>query len=415
MELVEALKQYAYDTDNPETNYTLARAYEEIGQTASAITYFMRAAERTTDDNLAYECLLKQALAYDKQGNRNHTVFTMFRHALCLLPKRPEAWFLISRQLERNRSYVDAYTWAHLGLSTADLNAPPLRSSVEYPGEYGIPFEKAVCGWWWGKGNEARKLFSDVAEKYVGKMDDAHTQAVQNNLLFLGSGPDHQSFIGYDNSKHDRLKFKFPGSDKIVQNYSQVYQDLFVLAMLDGKRNGKFLELGSCFPWRGNNTALLETQFDWTGVGIEFNAERAADYSKVRKAKNICADALTVNYDKLLSELAPDGIVDYLQMDLEPPKITFDALLCIPFEKYKFAVITYEHDYYIDISKSYRDKSRRYLTAMGYVLVAANISPNDISAFEDWWVHPDLVSKETIEKFKCVDKNVNKIEDYMLE
>ena len=32
-------------------------------------------------------------------------------------------------------------------------------SNVEYFGKSGIIFEKAVCAWWWGKGDESRSLF----------------------------------------------------------------------------------------------------------------------------------------------------------------------------------------------------------------------------------------------------------------
>jgi hypothetical protein len=35
-------------------------------------------------------------------------------------------------------------------------------------------------------------------------------------------------------------------------------------------------------------------------------------------------------------------------------------------------------------------------------LVVANVSQNENTPFEDWWVHPDLVGQETIEKFKSI-------------
>ena len=39
---------------------------------------------------------------------------------------------------------------------------------------------------------------------------------------------------------------------------------------------------------------------------------------------------------------------------------------------------------------------------MGYELVVSNVSQNENTPFEDWWVHPDLVNQETIEKFKSI-------------
>jgi hypothetical protein len=85
----------------------------------------------------------------------------------------------------------------------------------------------------------------------------------------------------------------------------------------------------------------------------------------------------------------------------------------MPFNKYQFAVITYEHDYYIDISKSYRNKSREYLNSLGYKLIVPNISPDENSPFEDWWIHPDLISAERIQELECMDKEkINRVETY---
>ena len=39
----------------------------------------------------------------------------------------------------------------------------------------------------------------------------------------------------YSKDKYDLLKYKFPGSENIIENYSQTYQDMFVLTMLNGK------------------------------------------------------------------------------------------------------------------------------------------------------------------------------------
>ena len=77
-------------------------------------------------------------------------------------------------------------------------------------------------------------------------------------------------------------------------------------------------------------------------------------------------------------------------------------------------MITYEHDYYTDITKSYREKSRQFLKSHGYILVASNIAPDDSCAYEDWWVHPDLVDKEIINIMKDDSDDVKKADKYML-
>ena len=68
-----------------------------------------------------------------------------------------------------------------------------------------------------------------------------------------------------------------------------------------------------------------------------------------------------IDYIKLLNENYKSTNIDYLQLDCDPPNITFDILSKIPFDNYKFGVITYEHDHYNDITGKYREKSREFL------------------------------------------------------
>jgi len=100
---------------------------------------------------------------------------------------------------------------------------------------------------------------------------------------------------------------------------------------------------------------------------------------------------------------------------VEPSRVTFECLLAIPFDKYRFGIITYEHDHYVDMTSSYRDKSRKYLKLMGYEMLVANVSPNDNSPFEDWWYHPELISPEIVEKMKCVSDETVNIVKYMFK
>ena len=106
--------------------------------------------------------------------------------------------------------------------------------------------------------------------------------------------------------------------------------------------------------------------------------------------------------------------MDYLQVDCDPPTISYEVLQKIPFHTHKFAVITFEHDYYADPTQSIRDKSRKYLESFGYKLVVSNIAPDQYSSYEDWWVHPDLVDSKIIEKMEQTDGRTKKAEDYML-
>jgi hypothetical protein len=412
--LQNALNQYVFDTENADKNYTIAVEYEKLKQYAGAIGFYLRCAERTDDKLLAYTCLLKVGVCFEIQQGRPMTVRSMYKHAITLMPERPEAYFLLSRHYEWIKEYADSYMLAEIALNKCDFNLPPLPADVGYPGKYGLIFEKAVSAWWWGKAKECRQLFHLLADDYRDDMTEQHLLAVQNNLTNLGSGPESQAFRYYWKQHHDRLKFKFTDSEKIERNYSQVYQDMFTLAMLNGKKNGTYLEVGSADPMLGSNTLLLEQNYGWKGIGIEYKQEFVNRHIEHRKNPVLCQDATKTNYSKLLKELAVDGVVDYLQLDCEPSKTTFDILLMIPFEDYKFAVISYEHDHYVDVSRQYRTKSRRYLQAMGYKLVVNDVSPDGVSTFEDWWVHPDLIDVERLEMMMANDGKIKKIEDYFL-
>lgn len=184
--LKKALIEYVNDTENFETNYRLGLIYESMGQTAAAIMFYMRAAERTEVKEFAYECLVRTSFCWERQGNRKHTVITFLRHAICVLPKRPEAYFLLSRLHERNKEYIEAYVLAQQALEVCDFNLPPLRTYVDYPGKWSLIFEKAVSSWWWGKKEESITLFKYLWDNYKTTMDEGHRGAIIGNLNFLG-------------------------------------------------------------------------------------------------------------------------------------------------------------------------------------------------------------------------------------
>jgi hypothetical protein len=412
--MIDALYNYIKNTEDPEYNYSLAREYHKLGQTGAASSFYLRCAERTENKTLAYECLLHMYVCFQNQGNRSYTEKGLLEKAICILPKRPEAYYLLSRYHEWRQEYAESYTIAEIALNICDFESEPLRENLEYYGKYLLIFEKAVSSWWWGKAKEARELFHLLADEYYEEMDEIHQHYVERNLCSLGSGPESQAFTPYHKEDHKLLRFKFNGSELIEKNYSQIYQDIFVLSMLNGKNNGTFLEIGGASPYHGNNTALLEEQFDWNGISIEYQQSFVDEYTAARKTKVLCADALEIDYKKLLQENYNTNIIDYLQLDIEPSRNTYECMLKIPFDDYKFAVITYEHDYYVDVTKSYREKSREFLSSKGYVLVVNDLSPDGISNFEDWWVHPDLIDPSILNRMTCVNNEIKKTKDYIL-
>jgi FkbM family methyltransferase len=180
LNLNELLINFIENPEDSDNNFKLAVYYDGIGQSASAVSYYLRTAERTKYDIVKYQSLLRAAICFDGQGCRNFTVKGLLQHSLTIMPTRPEAYFLLSRFYEREQNYHDSYLIASLGEKVAEKNPEPLKLPVEYPGFYGILFEKAVSAWWCGLCDESRDILFDLRDNY--ELDDIHKEAVQNNI-----------------------------------------------------------------------------------------------------------------------------------------------------------------------------------------------------------------------------------------
>jgi len=404
------LHKYIQDPYNPQVNFSLALEYNGMKHYAGAASHFLRCAEfgdLEKDKDIIYESLLHLGLCFQSIGDRPFVESGFFLQAMAFDPERPEAYWLMSQFTEWKKQWQESYTYACMGLNCPINNIR--KSNIKgYEGEYMLLFQKAIAAWWIGRTQEARDILFDLPNH---PLNELYLKNVQNNLSSLGSGKD--PFVKYTKDQHSKLKFKFKGSKAISKNYSQTMQDMFTLAALDGKYNGYYLEIGSADPFFGSNTALLEQSFAWDGISIEIDPEEVAKFKKQRKNKVVCKDATLIEYDSFLKGINAPKDIDYLQLDCEPPETTYDILLAMPFETYRFAVITFEHDYYADASRKYRDLSRTFLTEKGYILIASDIAPDHKSSFEDWWVHPELVDEKTIRKLLSSD-GINYAGDYML-
>ena len=179
---------------------------------------------------------------------------------------------------------------------------------------------------------------------------------------------------------------------------SDAYQDRFVNRILDGKRNGYYVDIGSCGAIDSNNTYFFES-LGWRGICIEINEGYAPSYRN-RTCTFINQNALTVNYKDLFEHTNSPKWIDYLSVDID--ELSIDALKLLPHDDYQFGIITIEHDGYIYGDK-YRVQQREYLNNLGYHLLGANVRVPDShfkslstlnhldnNGFEDWWVHKSL-------------------------
>lgn len=176
------------------------------------------------------------------------------------------------------------------------------------------------------------------------------------------------------------------------KSYSQAGQDRFVYAVLSSPEhlgNGTFLDIGASHPITTNNTYGLE-QIGWSGLCVDKREDFYALRSQ-RKCTYLCSDALTLDWSQTLNdnELS-DSPIDYLSIDID--RRSFDVLKIILRTKYRFRVITIEHDLYAQGSKA-RNEMRITLLNNKYTLICADVCGYKDSKcpFEDWWVSPDLV------------------------
>jgi hypothetical protein len=202
----------------------------------------------------------------------------------------------------------------------------------------------------------------------------------------------------YFKKDFNKLRYQFVGSKDIQNNYSQAFQDMFALTMLNGKKNGTYVEIGGDHGVIISNTYLLETQFEWNGVAFEIDQKKVDEYNLIRNNKCLCADATTFDYKSFFKEKGFLKQIDYLQVDIEPAWRTLNALKALPLDDYRFSVITYETDLYHD-GPDFAEESRKILQDCGYELVVRNVA-NEGNPFEDWYVDPNIVDKKIIEKIK---------------
>ena len=167
------------------------------------------------------------------------------------------------------------------------------------------------------------------------------------------------------------------------------------------------MEIGSNHPINTNNTYLLEKEYDWKGIMIEYDESFEPLYKEYRpNSIYIIDDARAVDYRGALdSNNFPENI-DYLSLDLDVDnRSTLDTFLLLNstvFDKYKFATITLEHDIWSGDYFDTRNTTRDILKKRGYVLVYPDVTVyyGGCKPFEDWYVHPDLVDMRLINAIK---------------
>lgn len=192
-------------------------------------------------------------------------------------------------------------------------------------------------------------------------------------------------------------------------------QDMFVLAQLNFKTGGYFVEFGAANGVDLSNTYLLEKNFGWTGILAEpsktfhqnifdnrnchiekkcvwKNSEESLVFSECEIGelstlsqfikgdthKNLRQNSTeykveTISLNDLLVKYNAPELIDYLSIDTEGSE--FEILNSFNFDRFRFRIITCEHNF------TGREKIYDLLSSKGYKRVFENLSKCD-----DWYV-----------------------------
>lgn len=116
------------------------------------------------------------------------------------------------------------------------------------------------------------------------------------------------------NYEEDLLEFYSHALKHRNKSTSQLFQDLFVLFVHNGKTNGTFLEFGATNGVELSNTFLLEEKFSWTGVLAEPSPQWHSKLLKNRPNATILTDCIYSETGKSLDFFVSDvGVLSTLE------------------------------------------------------------------------------------------------------
>lgn len=202
----------------------------------------------------------------------------------------------------------------------------------------------------------------------------------------------------------------------------QLFQDLWALYELDGKRDGYFVEFGATNGITMSNSWVLEKNYGWRGIVAEPNPDyhdrlaRERDciidhrcvYSRTGEQMNfLCTEKSmfsrleainpedhnedtmratnrpvtveTISLNDLLDEHGAPDEIDYMSVDTEGSE--FEILQAFDFERRRVKLFTVEHNF-----TPMRATIHELMTARGYVRRFP-----EYTRFDDWYVHQSVI------------------------
>lgn len=408
--ITKLINAYALNPADPKIMFKVAMEYDKLDQRAAAFSYYLRAADFTEGDSfeekwLQYECLILGSILFMKEGRRGHTVGSLLKAAINLLPNRPEAYYYMATFAEKQNNWRDSLMYSQIGLGCTDIEPVKNHNLPKWTGMNLLKFQYAISKWKDDGLDSSKLLMFNVKHKL--KLDKHHEDSITGWL----KNTKYPHRIPYTKQDVDSLKYTFTGVQEIEKNYARHFQDLFVLMITEGKKRGTFLDIGCGDPIEMSATYLLEKDYDWSGISIEQDERFATKFSRQRKSTIIFGDATDLDYHTLLNQHCIERYIDFLRISTE--EWCFKTLEKIPFQGYEFGVIQFQHNaaWHPDGDKV-RQASREGLSSMGYHLAVPNVGFDEEAAYEDWWIHPSLVGRL---RNKQVNPNHNFAWNYFFE
>jgi FkbM family methyltransferase len=207
-----------------------------------------------------------------------------------------------------------------------------------------------------------------------------------------------------------------------AHSQAQLFQDLLVIFLLQGKRGGFFVEFGATngrdlsntfmledhFGWQGllaeparcwhaalkaNRRASIDTRCVWkqTGARLEFKETEIAelstlsslvdkDFNKNGRVKGTTYSVETVSLNDLLKAHNAPREIDYLSIDTEGSEL--DILRPFDFADYDIKIVTVEHNFV----EPNRQEVLQLLSGNGFVRLFERLSK-----FDDWYAKRSLL------------------------
>jgi FkbM family methyltransferase len=207
-----------------------------------------------------------------------------------------------------------------------------------------------------------------------------------------------------------------------MNSHAQLFQDLLVVFLMKGKRDGFFVEFGATngrdlsntsvleehFGWKGilaepakcwhgalkaNRRAAIDTRCVWseTGAQLEFKETEIAELStlsdlvdkdsnRAGRVKGMTYSVETVSLNDLLKTYSAPREIDYLSIDTEGSELSI--LQTFNFADYNIQIMTVEHNFV----EPNRQEVFKLLSHNGFMRLF-----EPLSKFDDWYVKRSLL------------------------